>query len=393
MNDTMTDIRELSEQFHFNVYRRFPVVLVKGTGTKLQDSNGREYTDFVAGISVNALGYSHPDIVAAIKNQADKLIHISNGYYSEPQTLLAELLCKISGFGKVFFCNSGLEANEAAVKIARRFGHKNNKKGKIVSFTNCFHGRSLASITLGSEKYQKNFGPLPEGFMKLPYNDTEALRTGINDDTIAVFVESVQGEGGVVPAKQEFMNELQELCRKHNVLMICDEIQTGLGRTGRLFGFQHYNLKPDLVTLAKSLGGGIPLGAVLSGPEVASLLSYGDHGSTFGGNPMACASALAAVSVINDMIPQASKTGEYFLKELRSNLGDVKGIKDIRGLGLMIGVELEYPGRPVVEKMLERGFLINCTAEKTLRFLPPLIISEGEIDDLISNLKELLSRN
>ncbi len=388
----MEDIRTLSEQYHFNVYRRFPVVIVSGKGTQLEDAEGKKYTDFVAGISVNALGYGNKDVIEAIQRQAEKLIHISNGYYSEPQTRLAEMLCRISGYDKIFFCNSGLEANEAAIKLARRFGHKHNKKGKIISFTKCFHGRSIASITMGGEKYQKGFGPLPEGFLKLPYNDPGELKNHIHEDTIAVFVEPVQGEGGVIPAESNFLEDLEKSCRKNNVLLICDEIQTGLGRTGKLFGHQHYNIHPDIITIAKSLGGGIPLGAVIAKSKVAELLTYGDHGSTFGGNPLACSAALASLNIImsNGFLDKVRETGEYFIDQLNKHLKGIPGVKEIRGRGLMIGVELEYPGRPVVEKMLEKGFLINCTAEKTLRFLPPLIIGITEIDSMILNLKDCL---
>ncbi len=388
----MTFIREISDHYHFNVYRRFPIVIKSGKGTEVVDDQGKKYTDFVAGISVNALGYGHPAIIKAIQEQAEKLVHISNGYYSEPQTLLGEMLCKESGFDKVFFCNSGLEANEAAIKIARRFGAKHNKKGNIISFINCFHGRSIASISMGSEKYQKGFGPLLNGFQKLPYNDIAGLRENINGESIAVFVEPVQGEGGVVPATLEFMQALQEICRKNNVLLICDEIQTGLGRTGKLFGHQHFDLKPDIVTLAKSLGGGIPIGAVLARSNVAELLTFGDHGSTFGGNPLACASGLATLETIirDGLVDQAMETGEYFIGRLRKELKDIDSVREIRGLGLMIGVELDHPCRPVVEKMLSKGFLINCTAERTLRFLPPLIIGNDKVDAMILALKDCL---
>jgi acetylornithine/N-succinyldiaminopimelate aminotransferase len=388
----MDEIQNLSNQYHFNVYRRLPVVITKGRGTKVWDNQGKKYTDFLAGISVNALGHNHPSVVKAIRNQAGKLIHVSNIYYNEPQARLSELLCKISGFEKVFFCNSGLETNEAVIKLARRYGVKNNRKGDIISFTNCFHGRSIASITMGGEKYKKGFGPFPDGFKRIPFNETDPLQANINQETLAVFVEPIQGEGGVIPAKPEFMKELGRLCKQYNVLLVSDEIQTGLGRTGKMFGYQHYSVRPDVITIAKSLGGGIPIGAVLTNPDIAGLFEFGDHGTTFGGNPLACASSLAFLSTIleNNLIEQANATGNYFMNKLQSDIFGLPGVKDIRGKGLMIGIEMEYPCRPIVEKMLDKGFLINCTSEKILRFLPPLIISAKEIDSMIRALKRCI---
>jgi predicted acetylornithine/succinylornithine family transaminase len=385
----MDEIRQLSDRYHFNVYRRLPVVFSRGKGSKIWDTQGRKYIDFLAGISVNSLGHNHPEVLKAIRQQATKLIHISNIYYSEPQTRLAELLCRISGYEKVFFCNSGLEANEAAIKIARRFGVKNNKSGNIFSFTNCFHGRSISGITMGSDKYKKGFGPFPEGFGKITFNDTGDLRNKINHDSIAVFVEPVQGEGGIIPATPEFMRELVRLCRENNVLLICDEIQCGIGRTGKFFAFEHFNIRPDIVTVAKSLGGGIPIGAVITDKNIAELFEPGDHGSTFGGNPLACASSHAVLSVIQNenLIERVRITGNYFLNALKSGISGLPGVREIRGIGLMLGVEMEYPCRPLVEKMLEKGFLINCTSEKTLRFLPPFIISTREIDVMLRALK------
>jgi acetylornithine/N-succinyldiaminopimelate aminotransferase len=386
----MEDIQHLADQYHFNVYRRLPVVLSKGKGTRIWDLNGKKYIDFLGGISVNSLGHNHPAIVRAIRTQAGKLIHVSNIYYNEPQAKLAELLCKTSQFEKVFFCNSGLEANEAAIKLARRFGVKHNKKGEIISFTNCFHGRSVANIAMGEEKYKKNFGPFPGGFKKLIYNDLAGLKSNIDNDTIAVFVEPVQGEGGIIPAQKIFMQELKRMCEQNNVLLVCDEIQSGLGRTGKLFGYEHFDIRPDVITIAKSLGGGMPIGALLTNKSHAELFESGDHGSTFGGNPLACAAAYATLSVIleQDLIQTSRVTGDYLLQSLKSGIGELPGVKDIRGLGLMVGVEVEYPCRPIVEKMLGYGFLINCTADKTLRFLPPFIISNKEIDSMIRALKK-----
>jgi len=390
----MTDeIQKTEKLFHFDLYRRLPVTLVRGRGTRVWDSTGREYIDFLSGIAVNILGHQHPEIVKAITEQAGKLIHVSNIFYNEPQAKLAKLLIEISDFEKAFFCNSGLEANEAAIKLARKTGYEKGKKGAIISFTNGFHGRSIASISMGSLKHQQGFGPLPEGFLKLPFNDQHVLRENINEDTIAIFVEAIQGEGGVNPAHVEFMETLQELCRKFDVLLIIDEIQTGFGRTGKLFGYQHYPVKPDMITLAKALGGGFPIGALLTSTSIASHFHYGDHGTTFGGNPLACATSLATIHTIlkDNLIERASITGKYLFDKLDLLQKRIPQIREIRAKGLMVGIELTFPCRPLVLKMLQKGYIINCTAENTIRLLPPLIITKKEIDGLVSKLQEAIT--
>jgi predicted acetylornithine/succinylornithine family transaminase len=388
----MDEIQKTEKSFHFDLYRRLPVTLVRGEGTRVWDSNGKEYIDFLAGIAVNVLGYSHPAIVNAIRDQAGKLIHISNIFYNEPQANLAAFLIRNTDFERVFFCNSGLEANEAAIKLTRKIGNDRGKKGPIISFTSAFHGRSIASITMGSAKHQQGFGPLPQGFLKLPFNDIGSLKENLNDDTVAVFVEAIQGEGGVNTARMDFMQALQELCKKYQILLVGDEIQTGFGRTGKLFGYQHYNMLPDMITVAKALGGGFPIGALLTSSSLSGHFSYGDHGTTFGGNPLACAASLATITTIfsENLTKKAADLGNYFLEKLLPMKDRIPQITAIRGKGLMIGIELTFPCRPVVLSMLNKGFIINCTADFTIRLLPPLIITKKEIDSLIINLEEAI---
>jgi acetylornithine/N-succinyldiaminopimelate aminotransferase len=386
------DTQKTEKLFHFDLYNRLPVTLVEGKGTRVWDSNRREYIDFLSGIAVNVLGHRHPEILRAIHDQAQKLIHVSNIFYNEPQAQLAKMLIEISDFEKVFFCNSGLEANEAAIKLARKTGHNKGKKGPIISFTSGFHGRSIASISMGNSKHQEGFGPLPEGFLQLPFNNIQAVQEKVNEDTIAIFVESIQGEGGIKPARGDFMETLQELSKKFDALLIVDEIQTGFGRTGKLFGYQHFSIKPDMITVAKALGGGFPIGALLTTETIAGHFNYGDHGTTFGGNPLACATSLAVLKTIlkNNLIERASHTGNYLADRLYNLQKRVPEIKEVRVSGLMAGIELTFPCRPVVLKMLEKGFIINCTAENTIRLLPPLIITKKEINSLVLKLEEAI---
>jgi acetylornithine/N-succinyldiaminopimelate aminotransferase len=390
----MDSTQELEKSYHFDLYRRLPVTLVKGKGIYVWDSIGDKYVDFLSGIAVNALGHCHPAVTKAIRIQSQKLIHVSNIYYTKPQASLAKLLCNISGFERVFFCNSGLEANEAAIKLARKAGNLKGKKGPIISFKGAFHGRSIASISMGSEKLRQGFDPLPEGFVQLPYNDIQAIRNAINSDTIAVFIEAVQGEGGIVPANPEFINVVWDLCQEYDVLLIFDEIQTGFGRTGKLFGYMNFDVKPDIITVAKAMGGGFPIGGLLTSNEISRNFKYGDHGTTYGGNPLACNTAESVVRTIIDkrLIENAQRQGEYLLSRLKKIERKLPIIKEVRGKGLMLGVELQIPCMPIVMKMLERGYLINCTADKTLRLLPPLIVRKREIDGLIKNLYKVLSK-
>jgi acetylornithine/N-succinyldiaminopimelate aminotransferase len=297
MNKLTETIPQLYSEKHFQTYRRFPVTFIKGKGIRVYDTEGKAYIDALAGIAVNNVGHCHPRVVKAIKDQAESLIHISNLYHNIPQSTLAKLLTEVSGFDRVFFCNSGLEANEAAIKMARKYGDTKNKKGPIVHFTGCFHGRSLATVTMGKKAFQKGFGPLPKGFKELPYNDLDALEK-LDESTKAIFVECLQGEGGIIPGNREFLEIINAVCKERDILLVVDEIQTGMGRTGKMFSHEHFDLEPDIITLAKGLGGGVPIGAVLARQKVADVIEPGDHGSTFGGNPLASAAALASLETI-----------------------------------------------------------------------------------------------
>ncbi len=382
--------QKLEKKYHFQTYKRYPITLTKGEGTRAYDSNGNEYIDALAGIAVNSVGHCHPKVVAAIKNQAEKLIHCSNFYYNEPQSKLAELLAESSGFDRVFLCNSGAEAMEAAIKLARKHGYKKGKKGDIISFENCFHGRTLATVAMGKGKYQEGFGPMPEGFKTLPFNDVKALRENMNKDVKAVVVEPVQGEGGIVPARKEFLKEIQKACDENDALLIFDEIQCGMGRVGELYAYKYFDIKPDIITLAKALGGGAPIGAMLTKEEIAKTFEFGNHGTTFGGNPLACAAAFAALSVIieENLPQQAKEKGEYFISKIKEKTSGIDGVKEIRGIGLMIGVQLNFKCAGVVDKMRERGVLANCAAEYVIRLVPPLTIPKNEINKIIDVMVE-----
>jgi acetylornithine/N-succinyldiaminopimelate aminotransferase len=387
MSELSKKVVDLYETHHFNMYRRFPVTLIRGAGCKVWDDDGREYIDALAGIAVNSVGHSHPNVVKAICEQAGKLIHISNIYYNVPQSTLAKLLTEISGLDRVYFTNSGLEANEGALKLARKYGKKQGKKGPVVSFENCFHGRSIGTIAMGKEKYQEGFGPMPEGFVQLPFNDVHALEQ-INDDTTAVFVEVIQGEGGIVPGSQDFLRKLGNLCKEKDIVLIVDEIQTGIGRTGKMFAFEHYGLKPDIVTVAKGLGGGVPIGAVLATEKLAGMFEPGDHGTTFGGNPLACAASLATITTIleENLIEAAARQGVYMRNALNVLASEIDEIKEVRGMGLMWGVDFIFPCREIAMEMMKRGVLVSCTNNTVIRIVPPLIISRRELDQVVETL-------
>lgn len=380
--------QELTDRYHLDVYNRFPLTLAKGAGTKVWDTDGNEYLDALAGIAVNSLGHCHPKVVAAIQSQASKLMHISNFYYSQPQADLLELLAEVSGFDRIFLCNSGGEAMEGALKIARKFGNAHGKKGNIITVSHAFHGRTMATISMGMDKYSEGYDPLLSGFSQIPMNDIGALEKEFDNNTIAVVLETVQGSGGLRVAEASFMKTIEQLCRKHNALLIVDEVQTGMGRTGNMFGFQHFDVQPDIIALAKAMGGGFPIGSVLCRQRVADVMSHGDHGSTYGGNPLACAAAHAAIKTIvdEDLTEQARKKGSYLVEKIRNDSNGLDSITDIRGKGLMIGVELAFEGRPVVDEMLKRGVLSNCTHSNVMRLVPPLIISYKELDQLVEIL-------
>ncbi|MBM7409137.1 acetylornithine transaminase [Methanococcus maripaludis] len=380
------------KKYVIGTYGRVPVVLVKGNGMSVFDTDGKEYLDFLAGIGVNNVGHCHPKVVEAIKNQAETLIHVSNIYYNVPQIELAKKLVNLSGLDKAFFCNSGAEANEAAIKLARKYAKANGKEGEIITMEHAFHGRTLTTITATPKaKYQEGFEPLPTGFKYIPFNDIEALKAGISEKTSAIMIEPVQGEGGIHPADKEYLKAVRKLCDENNIVLIFDEVQCGMGRTGTVFSYEQYGVLPDIVTLAKGLGGGFPIGAMVAKSEIASAFTPGSHGTTFGGNPLACASSAAALDVISELLDNAVEMGKYFKNSLKTLEEKYEFVKEVRSLGLMVGVELTFNGSDIVSKMFEKGFLINCTSDTVLRFLPPLIVEKEHIDAMISALDEVFS--
>lgn len=389
------ELMALADENIMNTYKRFPVVLVKGSGQRVWDVSGKEYLDFVSGIAVCSLGHSHPKVIAALKEQVEKLTHVSNLYYTEPQALLAKLLVDNSFADKVFFCNSGAEANEAAIKLARKYAHENlgNDKFELITMKDSFHGRTMATITAtGQEKFQFGFTPLLEGFTYVPFNDMEALEAAITEKTCGVMLEPIQGEGGVNIPDIQYLADVRAMCDRHNVLLIVDEVQTGIGRTGKLFAYEHSGISPDIMTLAKALGNGLPVGAMLATNKIAKAFSPGNHASTFGGNPLAMAAAIATLETIlqEGLLDKCQKTGEYFLTQLKKLQGKHRIIKEVRGKGLMMACALNIEGAEIVNECMRRGVLINCTGGKTLRFIPPLIISTQDVDHLINILDDVM---
>jgi len=377
-------------------YRRLPVSFERGEGAWLWDGEGRRYLDALSGIAVCNLGHAHPAVREALCGQAAKLIHTSNLYGIELQERLGEALTRLAGMDKVFFSNSGAEANEAAIKLARLFGHgKGFDNPAIVVMDNSFHGRTLATLSAtGNRKVQAGFEPLVQGFVRVPYGDIEALRNvADNKQSIAaVLVEPIQGEGGINIPAEDYLNQIRALCDEHGWLMMLDEIQTGMCRSGRMFAHQHNGIQPDVMTLAKGLGNGVPIGACLAKGKAAEILTPGSHGSTFGGNPLACAAALAVVETLEkeQLAVRAQFLGEKLLTAFADSLAGVVGVEEIRGLGLLIGLELDRPCAELVGKALERGLLINVTAENVIRLLPPLIISDEQATQLVATLSELI---
>ncbi|HPZ43960.1 MAG TPA: acetylornithine transaminase [Bacillota bacterium] len=391
------EIMELCERYLMRNVGRIPLAPVKGEGARLWDADGREYLDFVSGIAVNSLGHCHPAVVDAICRQAAKLIHCSNLYYIEQQARLAKLLVENSALDKVFFCNSGAEANEAAIKLARKYAKLKwgAEKFEIITALHSFHGRTLAAVTAtGQPKYQKGFEPLPPGFKYVPYNDLDALEEAIGPATCAVLLEPVQGEGGVNVASRHYLEGVQMLCREHGALLIFDEVQTGLGRTGRFLAYQHFGVEPDILTLAKALGGGFPIGAMLAKEDIAAAFQPGDHASTFGGNPLACAAALAAMEemLLGGVVENAATTGAYMYEKLKVLGEKYPFVKEIRGLGLLLGMELTIEGKEIVNGCLERGLLINCVNNNVLRFIPPLTITRDDIDRALAILDQVMAQ-
>ena len=370
---------EMADRYLMQTGRRLPITFVRGKGCLVYDDAGREYLDLVAGIAVNLLGHAHPDVVAAVARQAATLIHSSNLYYTQPQVELARRLVELSFPSRVFFCNSGAEANEAAIKIAHKWGTQHrNGAFEIITAEGSFHGRTLATVTAGGQhKYSDPFKPLPAGFVHVPYNDIDAIKTVTNERTVAVMLEPVMGEIGIIPPSPGYLKQVREWCDEQNLLLILDEIQTGLGRTGRWFAYQHDGITPDVMTLAKGLGGGVPIGACLANPR-ADVFVPGDHGSTFGGNPLACATALAVLQVIerDGLVGHAAEMGDL----LHASLEDLGG-KQVRGLGLMQAVEFAEPrAKAFQQACLESGLIVNAVDDHSVRLVPPLIITPAEIE-------------
>lgn len=390
------EVVELDKKYVMHTYSRIPLVIDRGEGVRVWGKDGKEYLDFISGIGVNAIGHCHPEVVAAINCQTRKLFHCSNLYYIELEAKLAKVLCDISFADKAFFSNSGAEANEAAIKLARKFGSKQNGKPyQIITMKDSFHGRTITTLkATGQTKYQHGFGPFPPGFRYASFNDLKAVRSSVSNKTCAIMLEPVQGEGGLNVASENFLKGLRQLCDKKGILLILDEVQCGLGRTGEMFAYEHYRIEPDIMTLAKPLGGGMPIGATLAKEKIASFFEPGNHASTFGGNPVVCSAALAFLKVLEEenLVEGAREKGEYFREELEKLRETFSFIKEIRGKGLMIGLRLTFPGKSMVEKCREEGLLINCTTENVLRFLPPLIVEKKDIDKAVKILKEVMRR-
>lgn len=379
------------------VFARYNIVLDYGDGPYVYDTKGKKYIDFLAGIAVNVVGHNYKPLVDAVSKQASKMIHCSNLYYTEVQVEAAEKLKKLSGMDKVFFGNSGAEANEGAIKLARKYATNiDPEKIQIISALHSFHGRTLATLTAtGQDHYHHGFGPLPAGFDYVPYNDIQALEAKMSDKTCAVMLEAIQGEGGVHVPDPDYLPKVRALCDKYNAVLIFDEVQCGMGRTGTFFGCQQFGVKPDIVTLAKGLAGGVPIGAFMATDKVASAFHAGDHGSTFGGNPLACAAACVVLDALIDgnLMESAKEIGAYLqskFEEYKSKYPNL--IKEVRGRGLILGMELTRPGREIANECLDYGAIINCTAGNVLRFVPPLNITKAHVDELISVLDKVLPK-
>ncbi|WP_444958412.1 acetylornithine transaminase [Microbulbifer sp. ZKSA002] len=372
------------------------LTLVRGEGNYVWDDQGRRYLDAISGIAVCGLGHCHPKVTLALHEQIRTLLHVSNLYNIPAQEKLADKLVQLSGMDNVFFSNSGAEANEAAIKLARRLGNSRNIEiPQILVMESAFHGRTLATLTAtGNEKIQEGFGPLPEGFLRVPFNDTAAIEklAGERNDIVAVLVEPVQGEGGVRVPTSNYLGQLRELCDQHNWLLMLDEVQTGNGRSGKMFAYQHADILPDVVTTAKGLGNGVPIGACLARGIAAQLFSAGTHGSTFGGNPLACSAALAVIDTLESewLLERAEALGQRLLHQLKQQLSDCDQVKEVRGLGLMIGIELQQPCAKLVDIARERGLLINVTAGNVVRLLPPLTLSDDECHQLANDVSSLI---
>ncbi|BCG48787.1 N-acetylornithine aminotransferase [Citrifermentans bremense] len=387
---------EKADKYIMKTYGRYPLVPVKGEGCYLWDADGKKYLDFLAGVAVNNLGHCHPKVTAALAKQAAELIHCSNYYHIPQQIELAELLCGLSFADKAFFCNSGAEANEAAIKLARKYSRENYgvDRYEIITAISSFHGRTMATVSAtGQEKVQKFFDPLLHGFRHVPFNDAKALKEAIGPCTCAIMLEPIQGEGGVVVPDAAYFQQVRQICDENNLILIFDEVQVGMGRTGKMFAHEHFGVTPDIMTLAKALAGGAPIGTMLATEKLAASFTPGTHGSTFGGNPLVTSAAVATIRAIMEegVLNHCEEIGEYLMGELEALQHKFPEIiTDVRGIGLMIGVELAIPGGDIVKTALSRGLLLNCAQEKVLRFVPPLIVGKKEVDEMLATLTGIL---
>ena len=391
---TTQETIELFDKYVIANYGRLPRVIVKGEGCYLYDADGNQILDMFPGWAVSGIGHCHPKVVEALRRQAGELLHIDNTFYSEPQGRLAQLLSERAFGGKCFFCNSGAEANEAALKLARL--HTRQEKYKFITAEGSFHGRTFATVTATAQpKYHEGFLPLLPGFVYVPFNDIEALESAFNDEVAAVMIEPIQGEGGINVATAEYLQTIRRLCDENGAVMILDEVQTGIGRTGKWFAYQHFDVEPDIITMAKALGGGVAIGAMMATKEIAASLVPGKHASTFGGNCLACAAGVAVLEAIeeNNLLQNAAELGEYTKHKLLQLKEKHFIIDSVRGIGLMIGVQLTSKGTEIVNQCLDKGLRINCTNETVLRFMPPMIVTKEQIDQAIDILDAVLTES
>src|SRR3989344_5558079 len=386
------EIFQAYDQYILSTYSRMPVIFVKGKGMTLVDITGKKYLDFFPGWGVNNGGHCHPKVMSAVRDQIGTLIHIPNNFYHPHQAKLAKEIIRLSFPGKVFFCNSGAEGCEAAIKFARAYGKGN--RHEIITMTNSFHGRTMGALAAtGQAKYQNGFHPLPSGFKTISFNDISAVKTAVDDRTIAIMLELVQGEGGINIAGKEYIRQIRELCAEKDILLILDEVQTGMGRTGEIFGFKHYGIEPDLMILAKALGGGLPIGVLVVKRSIADVFQPGMHASTFGGSPLICKASLGTFKAIfaDKMLGNVKKMGPYLIERLNALKGKFKCIQEVRGLGLMIGIQLNIEGKGIFEACLRHGLIINCTQGNVLRIMPALNVTKKQIDKTVHILEKALS--
>lgn len=383
---------ETDRENYLPVFKRFPIAICCGSGSRVRDADGKEYIDALAGIAVNNVGHCHPKVVAAIREQAGKLMHISNFFVSDPQVQLSARLTSLANMSRVFFTNSGAESVEGAIKLARKYAKSQGRGGTIISFHGSFHGRTMATIATGKKKMQEGFEPIPHGFKQVAFNDIEAVKSAVDKETAAILIEPIQGEGGVNPADKQFLKDLRALCDSENIALIFDEIQCGVGRTGHLFAKDHFGVQPDIMTLAKGLGAGTPIGAILSNEMISGAIDFGDHGTTFGGNPLVCAAAMACLDVIEEenLLEAATQKGAWFKEEIAKF--NEPSIREVRGEGLMLGIDFDFETKPIVLDMLENGVIANATADTVVRIVPPLNISYEDLKIIVSTLKNSIEK-